>query len=95
MTGRRRQEVTVLFTDIRDFTTISERQSPEDVTSQLSDYFQVMNEIVEAHNGVIIQYLGDSICAMWNAPTSDAEHRGAWVGAIWEASKLTGPNIME
>jgi len=69
-----RQEVTVLFTDIRDFTTISEQHSPEEVVALLSAYFQVMNDIVESHNGVIVQYLGDSIYAMWNAPEPDPEH---------------------
>ena len=69
-----RQEVTIIFTDIRDFTTISERHSPEEVVSLLSGYFQLMNDIVERHNGVIVQYLGDSIYAMWNAPTPDPEH---------------------
>lgn len=69
-----RQRVTVLFTDIQDFTTISERHSPEAVVAMLSTYFQVMNEIVERHNGVIIQYLGDSIYAMWNAPAADESH---------------------
>ena len=69
-----RQKVTVLFTDIRDFTTISENHSPEEVVSLLSGYFQLMNDIVERHNGVIVQYLGDSIHAMWNAPTADPEH---------------------
>lgn len=69
-----RQDVTVLFTDIRDFTTISEQHSPEDVVGMLSNYFQLMNEIVERHRGVIIQYLGDSIYAMWNAPSADPTH---------------------
>jgi adenylate cyclase len=69
-----RQDVTIIFTDIRDFTTISERHSPEEVVSLLSGYFQLMNDIVEAHKGVIVQYLGDSIYAMWNAPTPDPEH---------------------
>ncbi|WP_082530189.1 adenylate/guanylate cyclase domain-containing protein [Rhizobium sp. Root1203] len=69
-----RQNVTLLFTDIRDFTTISEQHSPEDVVDMLSEYFQLMNEIVERHNGVIIQYLGDSIFGMWNAPLADPNH---------------------
>lgn len=69
-----RQEVTVLFTDIKDFTTISESHSPEEVVSLLSEYFQIMNEIVEQQHGVIVQYLGDSIYAMWNAPTADEQH---------------------
>jgi len=69
-----RQDVTVLFTDIRDFTTISEQHAPEDVVGMLSSYFELMNGIVERHNGVIIQYLGDSIFAMWNAPETDPAH---------------------
>ncbi|MDQ6432565.1 adenylate/guanylate cyclase domain-containing protein [Mesorhizobium sp. LHD-90] len=69
-----RQDVTVLFTDIRDFTTISEQHSPEEVVGMLSVYFDTMNPIVERHNGAIIQYLGDSIYAMWNAPLADPAH---------------------
>jgi adenylate cyclase len=69
-----RQEVTVLFTDIRDFTTISESRAPEEVVALLSTYFELMNEIVERHRGVIVQYLGDSIYAMWNAPEPDPDH---------------------
>ncbi|MEQ1952242.1 adenylate/guanylate cyclase domain-containing protein [Mesorhizobium yinganensis] len=69
-----RQEATVLFTDIRDFTTISEQHSPEEVVGMLSTYFDLMNPIVERHNGVIVQYLGDSIFAMWNAPVADPTH---------------------
>lgn len=69
-----RQEVTILFTDIRDFTTISEQHSPEQVVELLSTYFELCNETVERHNGVIIQYLGDSIYAMWNAPSEDPDH---------------------
>jgi adenylate cyclase len=69
-----RQEVTVLFTDIRDFTTISESRAPEEVVALLSTYFELMNQIVERHRGVIVQYLGDSIYAMWNAPETDPDH---------------------
>jgi adenylate cyclase len=69
-----RREVTVLFTDIRDFTTISEQHSPEAVVDMLSAYFQTMNVVVQRHNGVIVQYLGDSIYAMWNAPAENPHH---------------------
>ncbi|MDW6022892.1 adenylate/guanylate cyclase domain-containing protein [Mesorhizobium sp. BAC0120] len=69
-----RQEITVLFTDIRDFTTISESRTPEEVVALLSTYFELMNGIVERHGGVIVQYLGDSIYAMWNAPDPDPDH---------------------
>lgn len=70
----RRQEVTALFTDIYDFTTISEGHSPEDVVAMLSEYFDILDEAVTAHDGSIIQFLGDSIYAMWNAPIPDADH---------------------
>jgi adenylate cyclase len=69
-----RHEVTAIFTDIYDFTTISERYPPEDVVNMLSVYFDILNRIVSAHNGTIIQFLGDSIFAMWNAPVADDKH---------------------
>ncbi len=69
-----RREVTVLFTDIRDFTTISEQNAPEEVVDMLTAYFQTMNTVVERNNGVIVQYLGDSIYAMWNAPAENSDH---------------------
>ncbi|MFN4160225.1 MAG: adenylate/guanylate cyclase domain-containing protein [Gemmobacter sp.] len=72
--GAHRQEVTALFTDIYDFTTISEAHAPEEVVAMLSDYFDILDEVVRAHDGSIIQFLGDSIFAMWNAPVPDPDH---------------------
>lgn len=72
--GARRQEVTALFTDIYDFTTLSEQRTPEEVVALLSDYFDIFNETVSAHGGEIIQFLGDSVFAMWNAPVPDPYH---------------------
>lgn len=69
-----RREVTLLFTDIRDFTTISEQHSPEEIVDMLTAYFKTINVVVERNRGVIVQYLGDSIYAMWNAPTENADH---------------------
>ncbi|ARM91579.1 adenylate cyclase protein (plasmid) [Rhizobium sp. CIAT894] len=70
----KRQDVSVLFTDIRDFTTISELNSPEDVVDTLSAYFELLNTIAESHGGTVVQYLGDSIFVMWNAPVPDVRH---------------------
>ncbi len=70
----RREEVTAMFTDIYDFTTISEKYEPEDVVALLSEYFDIFSELVSAHNGTIIQFLGDSVFAMWNAPVSEPRH---------------------
>ncbi|WP_188612961.1 adenylate/guanylate cyclase domain-containing protein, partial [Chelatococcus reniformis] len=69
-----RQEVTALFTDIADFTTISERIAPEEVVAMLSAYFDRIHQVVLANDGVLIQFLGDSVFALWNAPTADARH---------------------
>jgi adenylate cyclase len=69
-----RREVTVLFTDIRDFTTICETHEPEAVVAMLSAYFDVMSGCIRDHGGAIIQFLGDSVYAMWNAPIADARH---------------------
>jgi adenylate cyclase len=69
-----RQDITVIFTDIRDFTTISEENSPEEVLTLLSSYFEALNTIVERHDGTTVQYMGDGMLAMWNAPLRDARH---------------------
>ncbi|WP_283193504.1 adenylate/guanylate cyclase domain-containing protein [Rhizobium sp. AN80A] len=70
----KRQDVTVLFSDIRDFTAISEQHTPEEVVESLSDYFELLNNIAEQHGGTVVQYLGDSIFVMWNAPVEAIEH---------------------
>jgi adenylate cyclase len=63
-----------MFTDIYDFTTISEGRSPEEVVAMLSEYFDLFSEVVAAHDGTIIQFHGDSVFAMWNAPVADTRH---------------------
>jgi adenylate cyclase len=75
-TGRagKRQNVTALFSDVVDFTTICERHSAEDVVSTLSDYFDIFSEAVQRGYGVIIQFSGDSVFALWNAPQPDELH---------------------
>lgn len=69
-----RQKVTAIFTDIYDFTSISEHNTPEAVVTMLSDYFDILSRRVNANNGTIVQFLGDSIFAMWNAPVPDDRH---------------------
>jgi len=69
-----RREVTVMFTDIRDFTTICETHEPEEVVAMLSAYFDVMSGCIRDHGGAIIQFLGDGVYSMWNAPVEDPRH---------------------
>jgi len=70
--GRRR--VTVLFSDIRGFTSISERMSPEEVVAFLREYLTEMTEAVFKHGGTIDKYMGDGIMALYNVPFEAADH---------------------
>jgi class 3 adenylate cyclase len=66
--GGARKEVTVFFSDIRGFTSLSERQSPEQVVAMLNEYFAVMVKIITEHDGVVDKFIGDAIMAVWGAP---------------------------
>ncbi|HVI19629.1 MAG TPA: adenylate/guanylate cyclase domain-containing protein, partial [Gaiellales bacterium] len=74
--GGERRELTVLFSDIRGFTTLSERyeQDPEGLTELLSRYFTAMTLIIQENSGTIDKYIGDAIMAFWNAPLPVAQH---------------------
>ena len=73
LAGKRR-EITVLFSDIRDFTTISEGLTPEDVVELLREYFNTMVPIVLKHGGTLDKYVGDAIMALFSAPLAQADH---------------------
>jgi adenylate cyclase len=67
-------EVTLLFTDVQGFTTISEKMEPNALARALGRYFEVMTQAIHQHRGVIDKYIGDGIMALWNAPTPTPEH---------------------
>ena len=69
-----RRLVTVLFSDIRGFTSISEKLQPEDVAEMLREYLSEMTEIVFKHGGTVDKYIGDCIMALYNVPFEDPEH---------------------
>lgn len=72
--GGQRQEVTILFSDIRSFTTITESLPPEKLTELLHQYFSEMTEEILAANGVLDKFIGDAIMAFWGAPLSQPDH---------------------
>jgi class 3 adenylate cyclase len=66
--------VTVLFSDIRGFTSISEKLEPEQVAEMLREYLSEMTEIVFKHGGTVDKYMGDCIMALYNVPLEDPDH---------------------
>lgn len=68
--GGRLEVLTVLFTDIAGFTSISESMQPEALTRHLAEYFQAMIDILEEHSATVDKIVGDAIVAFWGAPVS-------------------------
>ena len=68
------REMTVLFSDVRNFTSISEGLTAEQLKDMMNAYLTAMTEEVQRHRGTIDKYIGDAIMAFWGAPLSDPEH---------------------
>jgi adenylate cyclase len=66
--GGKKQEVTILFSDIRGFTTFSEGHTPEDVISHLNEYMSAMVDVVVQYEGVVDKFIGDAIMALFGSP---------------------------
>ncbi|MEK7525477.1 MAG: adenylate/guanylate cyclase domain-containing protein [Patescibacteria group bacterium] len=72
--GGRKANLSILFSDIRGFTTLSESMSPEKLTNFLNRYLTRMTDIILDQNGVVDKYIGDAIMAFWGAPLPDTNH---------------------
>ena len=79
--------VTVYFSDLAGFSTLSEKLTPTEVVKLMNAYFSEMNDVIEAHGGFIYQFLGDGIVAIFGAPIDDPDHAAQAVRAALGCSR--------
>jgi adenylate cyclase len=83
-TAGAQREVTILFADLRNFTPWVEASPPAEVVADLNAYFTEMDAAIRAHRGLVLQFIGDEIEAVFGAPIEDAHHADAAVAAARE-----------
>lgn len=83
------KELTVLFADIRNFTSISESLSAEELKSMLNQYFTPITKIIFDHDGTIDKYVGDMVMAFWGAPLADENHAQNGILAALDMQQAT------
>ncbi|MEI6564541.1 MAG: adenylate/guanylate cyclase domain-containing protein, partial [bacterium] len=91
--GGELRELSIFFSDVRGFTSISERLNPEQLTGLLNSYLTAMTDIIYRHGGTVDKYEGDAIIAFWNAPLTQSDHAIRAVRTALECQeKLTALN---
>jgi adenylate cyclase len=80
-------ELTILFSDVRGFTTISESLSAADLALYINDFLTTMSAIISSHRGTLDKYIGDCIMAFWGAPVPDPEHARQGIVSALEMQK--------
>jgi len=91
--GGANQTITVLFADIRGFTSLSEKENPEKIVGLLNRFFSAMSEIIFAHGGTLDKYTGDGLMALFGAPTATPEDaKNALKTAVTMQKRLSSLN---
>ncbi len=72
--GGKRRELTLLFSDVADFTAISESLSPEALAQEMAVYFNALSNVIMNRRGTVDKYIGDAVMAFWNAPAEVEDH---------------------
>ena len=72
--GGKERELSLFFSDIKDFTTIAETSPPRELMLRLADYFDAMTTTIENERGTVDKFIGDAVMAFWGAPISDVTH---------------------
>jgi adenylate cyclase len=92
--GGETRDLTIMFTDIRSFTTISESLTPEELIQLMNDFLTPMSDLVMEMRGTIDKYMGDAMMAFWNAPLDDPDHAyNACIAALRMDAALKPINV--
>ncbi|NDG85884.1 MAG: adenylate/guanylate cyclase domain-containing protein, partial [Proteobacteria bacterium] len=87
--GGERKEITILFSDLRGFTSFSENMDPKTLTQFLNEYLSEMTDIIFEHKGTLDKYIGDAIMAFWGAPLDQPDQvELAWNAALAMTKRL-------
>jgi adenylate cyclase len=85
------REMSMLFSDVRGFTTISERMNPKDLSRFMNEFLTPLTEVIYRHRGTVDKYMGDCIMAFWGAPLADPNHaRNAVTAGLEMQATLRG-----
>ena len=79
-------EVSVFFTDVRDYTTLCESASPDQIAALMREVFGVMGKVIANHNGHIFDFIGDAVLAVFGAPNTNPDHADAAVHSAIEVT---------